>query len=75
MWCLCGMAELTATSKAELQKMGVLPGHANLLLQRARKPFDVQPAPKQPKASRIFGTLEGPKWLKMGSFHLIVHPK
>ena len=31
--------------------MGVMLGHANLLLQRARKPFDVQPAPKQPKAS------------------------
>ena len=45
------MAQLTATSTAELQKMGVLPRHANLLLQRARKPFDVQPAPKQPKAS------------------------
>ena len=42
-----GMAELTATSKAEVQKMGVLPGHANLLLQRARKPSDA----KQPKAS------------------------
>ena len=25
--------------------------------------------------SRHLGTLEGPKWLKMGSFHLIVHPK
>ena len=46
-----GMAELTATSKAELQKMGVLPGHANLLLQRARKPCDAQLAPKQPKAT------------------------
>ena len=30
--------------------MGVLPGHANLLLQRARKPSDAQPVPKQPKA-------------------------
>ena len=45
------MPELTATSKAVLQKMGVLPRHANLLLQRARKPSDAQPAPKQPKAS------------------------
>ena len=45
------MAELTATSKAELQKMGVLPGHANLLLQCARKHSDAQLAPKQPKAS------------------------
>ena len=26
---VCGMAELTATSKTELQRMGVLPGHAN----------------------------------------------
>ena len=49
---VCGMAELTATSKTELQRMGVLPGHANLLLQRARKPSDAQRAPKQPKATR-----------------------
>ena len=45
------MAQLTATSTAELQKMGVLPRHANLLLQAVRKPLDVRPAPKQPKAS------------------------
>ena len=31
--------------------MGVLPGHANLLLRCAHKPSDVQPAPKPPKAS------------------------
>ena len=44
------MTGLTATSKAEPQKMGVLPGHASLLLQRARKPSDAQPTPKQLKA-------------------------
>ena len=31
--------------------MGVLPGHANLLLQGAHKPSDAQPAPKQPKST------------------------
>ena len=31
--------------------MRVLPGQANLLLQHARKPSDVEPAPKQPKST------------------------
>ena len=48
---VCGMAELTATSKAELPKMGVLPGHPDMLLQHARKPCGAQPAPKQRKAN------------------------
>ena len=55
------MAELTATSKTELQRMGVLPGHANLLLQRARKPSDAQRAPKQPKATRAPAPKPAPK--------------
>ena len=56
-----GMAELTATSKAELQKMGVLLGHANLLLQHALKPSDAQPAPKQPKSTRTPAPKSAPK--------------
>ena len=48
---VCCMAELAATSKSELQKVGVLAGHANSLLHRAHRPFDAQPAPKRSKAS------------------------
>ena len=55
------MAELTATSNTELQKMGVLPGHAKLLLQRARKPCDAQRARKQPKATRAPAPKPAPK--------------
>ena len=58
---LCGMAELTTTSKAELHKMGLLPGHANLLLQCARKPSDAWPAPKHPKSTRAPAPKLAPK--------------
>ena len=41
--------------------MGVLPGHVNLLLQRARKPSDTQPAPKLPKSTHASAPKRAPK--------------
>ena len=58
---ICSLAELTATSKSELQRLGLLAGHANLLLQRAHRPSDAQPAPKRPKASHAPAPKPAPK--------------